>query len=450
MSTRPSAAPEPIDLLVGGGYVLTLDDRHSVYYPGSVAIGGGRILAVGPSADVDARFAPLERVDARDHAVLPGLVNIHGHASNSLIRGLGSDLDLHDWLQQVCWPYMDRANDDDLHNGVLLSCLEMLLNGVTTFADMWVGVGAAAEAVAASGQRALLAHNIKDFGEARRGERELATALDAWRHWNGYADGRVIVGLGPHSVYTCQPELLRECAEVAREMGIRLQIHGAETAREVAECQAAHGETPIGLMAETGLLGERTIVAHAVHLDERDVALLRSSGSAVAHNLASNLKLASGIAPVQRYLAGGIPVGMGTDGPGSNDALDLLADLKYAALLQKAVTGDATCLPADTALRMVTRNGAQALGLANRIGSLEVDKLADLILVDLDRPRFTPHHFGSPDNIASHLVNCATGADVDTVIVAGKVLVRDGQPLYLDTARVQQRAQRSSEKLVGL
>lgn len=448
MSESASTTPQTIDLLISGGFVLALDASDTSYYPGSVAISDGRILAAGPSSEIDHLYSAHENLDASDHVVMPGLINIHGHASNSLIRGLGKDQPLHEWLESVCWPCMDSADDEDLYNGVLLSCLEMLLNGVTTFCDMWPGVGLAAEAVKVSGQRAMLAHNVKDFGDATRGEKELGTALDAWREWHGHADGRVMVGIGPHSVYTCQRELLTACAEAARADGIHVQMHACETAHEMELSQELYGCSPIELMADVGLLGQRTIVAHAVHADEADTRLLRESGASVAHNISSNLILASGIAPVDRYLEQGIRVGLGTDGPGSNDGLDLLRDLKLAALTQKANTSDATRVPADVALAMVTRRGAEAIGIDDQIGTLEVGKRADVILVDFDKPHLTPRHFDYAPNILSHLVYCAGGSDVDTVIVEGRILVSEGRSLHLDTLAIRENAQRSSRKVL--
>jgi 5-methylthioadenosine/S-adenosylhomocysteine deaminase len=241
---------------------------------------------------------------------------------------------------------------------------------------------------------------------------------------------------------------LADCAQVAGKHKIHLQIHGSETEQEVQQAQASFNRTPIELMDEVGLLGEATIVAHAVHVGDRDVRRLQESGTAVAHNIASNLKLASGIAPIHRYLDAGICVGVGTDGPGSNDGLDLLRDLKYASLMQKVITADATSVPADTALAMVTSEGARALGLEKEIGSLEVGKRADVILIDLDRPHLTPHHAAYPSNITSHLVYSAAGADVATVIVDGQMLMRDRVPLTLNPASVQRAAQLSSERLL--
>lgn len=441
--------PESADLLISGGYVLTMDDGQRSYYPGSVAVRGRRIVAVGPSVEVDARFKARERITADNHVVMPGLVNTHGHASNSLIRGLGSDLPLHQWLEQVCWPCMYKATEEDLYHGVLLSCLEMLRNGVTTFADMWIGVGPAARAVEESGLRAMLAYNIKGFDDPVQGEHELRDAVDAWQRWHGYADGRVNVGLGPHSVYTCRPELLAECAQLARQKDIHVQIHGHETEHEVTSVRGRYGRTPIELMDDVGLLREGTLVAHAVHLSDGEVARLKASRTTIAHNIASNLKLASGIAPIHRYRAAGICVGLGTDGPGSNDSLDPLQDLKYASLIQKAISGDATCMSADTALAMATRAGGEALGLGTEIGILEEGRRADMILVDLDRPHFTPHHFDYSQSITSLLVYCASGTDVSTVIVDGQVLMLNGELIRLDIETIMKAAQASSEAVLA-
>ena len=311
-----------------------------------------------------------------------------------------------------------------------------------------LGVGLAAEAVKASGQRAMLAHNIKDFGDHERGERELKLAMDVWKQWNGYADGRIQVGLGPHSVYTCMPDLLKACAEQSSSHSIHLQIHGCETKQEVAECEANYGMTPIQLMADVGLLGSQTIVAHAVHMDTSDIAIIKSSGAAVAHNIASNLKLASGIAPVQEFIEEGICVGIGTDGPGSNDGLDLLSDLKYVSLIPKAVRHDATSMPADVVLAMATRSGAEALGMEKTVGSLEPEKAADIITIDFDKPQFTPCHFDNFSNVQSLLVTVATGQSVDTVIVGGNVLVERGQPIFLNSREIQAHAQESARRLL--
>ncbi len=440
--------PQSIDLLISGGCVLTCAGGQGLHFPGSVAVADGVILAVGPSAELDSSFDPKITIRAEKHVLLPGLINIHGHASNSLIRGLGNDLPLHDWLEKICWPCMNIADDEDLYNGVLLSCAEMLLNGVTTFADMWKGVGSSARAVKASGLRALLAHNLKDFGNIQDGERELQVAWDAWQRWDRAADGRIRVGLGPHSVYTCTPETLQACALLARRQGLHIQIHASETQREVEECLERHGRTPIEHIDKLGLLGRNCVVAHAVHVRQNDIALLKSSGASVAHNIVSNLKLASGIAPVHRYLREGIPVGIGTDGPGSNDGLDVLRDLKTAALVQKTLAGNPARFAASQTLEMATMGGARALGWSDEIGSLEVGKKADIILLDFDQPHLAPCFFDWRENVLAYLIYVASGRDVDTVIVDGRVLVQDRRPVELELEEVITRAQRSAARIV--
>ncbi len=448
--TQSHVEKQPVDLLISDGWVLTMDEQGRWFHPGSIAICQGKIVDIGPSHEVDRRVQPCQRLLASRHLVMPGLINLHCHASNSLIRGLGRDLALRDWLQKVCWRYMAYADEEDLYHAVLLSALEMLLNGITTFADMWTGVGIAAQAVAVSGQRAVLAHNIKDFGDAQRGEDELRTALEAWEKWHGFAAGRVQVGLGPHSVYTCRPELLRQCADLSERHNLLIQIHASETEGEVEECQKVFGNSPIEHLQAAGLLTPRTIIAHAVHLSEGDLRLVAGSGASIAHNVISNLKLASGIAPIYRYLRAGICVGLGTDGAGSNDSLDLLRDLKTAVLVQKALARDATALPTMTALSLVTRNGAQALGLREQLGSLEVGKQADLMMVDLDQPHLLPRDEADMGNMLSLLVYCASGADVDHVLVAGQVLVAYRQPLHLDREEIMHNAQRSRAKIASL
>lgn len=442
-------APEKIDLLITGGYVVSMDAEMRSHYPGSIVVHDGFIQAVGPSDGIDPQFDGVRVVDASDHVVMPGLVNVHGHASNSLIRGLGGELDLQDWIFQVGWPIMVKATDEDLFNATRLCALEMLGNGVTTFADMWHSVGSAAEAVKASGLRGILAYNMKDFADQERGERELQAALEAVASWNGYANDRVSVGLGPHSVYLCQPELLEACGREAHTQGIQIQIHASENQREVDECRSNHEmRSPIQLLSDLGLLGENTIAAHVVCVDDVDIRLLKQSNTAIAHNIISNLKLASGVAPVPQFMREGLRVGMGTDGPGSNDTLDMLKDLKAAILVQRGVSKNAGIMSSKQALRMATIDGADALGMSDLIGSLESGKKADLILIDMDKPHFTPRHYGHEESIYSLLLFCATGADVDYVIVDGDIVLDQGEVVTLDPIEVKRDAQESSQRLL--
>jgi 5-methylthioadenosine/S-adenosylhomocysteine deaminase len=325
----------------------------------------------------------------------------------------------------------------------------MMVNGITTFADMWHTIGSAAQAVECSGLRAVLAYNIKDFGDLERGDKELEAALQAIQTWNGYANGRVTVVLGPHSVYLCQPQLLEACGQEARKRDLQIQIHVSENQREVDECRREYKtRSPVQLLAELGLLGENTLASHVVCVDNADIRLLRQSNTAVAHNIISNLKLASGIAPVPQFIKEGLRIGLGTDGPGSNDSLDLLRDLKTAVLVQKGVARDAGILSARQALRMATLGGAEALGMSDKIGSLEEGKKADLILIDMDKPHLTPHHYDYFDSIYSLLLFSATGADVDYVVVDGTIVLDRGRAVMLDPDEVKREAQERSRRLL--
>ena len=449
MSYNSKIKPQPIDLLLTGGCIVTLNNENSIINNGSIAINNTKIVEVGNSNLIDDNYVPKIKINSDGFVVMHGLINIHGHASNSLIRGLGKDMALNDWLEKICWPVMDCADDEDIYNGVILSCTEQILNGITTFTDMWVGVGIATEAVSIVGLRAVLAHNIKDFGDIDRGVKELETAFNSWEKWNGYANGRVLVGFGPHSVYTCEPQLLANCAELASKHNILIQIHGSETVKEVEECKERYGCTPISLMYQKGILGNRTIVAHSVFLNDDDIKLLSKSRTSVAHNIISNLILSSGIAPIEKLIQENICVGIGTDGPGTNDGLDLLADLKCASLAQKYATGNPNCLTTETLLRMATQSGADAIGLSNQLGSIEVGKLADIILIDFNKAKFTPSHFNDNENILSHLVYVASGEDVDTVIVGGEILVKNRQLLGIKIDEIISKAQKSSEKILN-
>ena len=263
MSYNSKIKPQPIDLLLTGGCIVTLNNENSIINNGSIAINNTKIVEVGNSNLIDDNYVPKIKINSDGFVVMHGLINIHGHASNSLIRGLGKDMALNDWLEKICWPVMDCADDEDIYNGVILSCTEQILNGITTFTDMWVGVGIATEAVSIVGLRAVLAHNIKDFGDIDRGVKELEIAFNAWEKWNGYANGRVLVGFGPHSVYTCEPIILANCAELASKNNIHIQIHGSETAKEVEDCKKRF--SPIALKTST----QRNLLRETFNTDEK-------------------------------------------------------------------------------------------------------------------------------------------------------------------------------------
>jgi 5-methylthioadenosine/S-adenosylhomocysteine deaminase len=344
---------------------------------------------------------------------------------------------------------MRAATPQDLYHGARLSCVEMLLNGITTFADMWPEVTSTARAVEQVGSRALLAHNLRDFGDPARTEQEIQAGFTAWKEWNGQAGGRIRVSLGPHSVYAASEALLKAVGEVAGRHQIPVQIHLAETRKEVDDSQRQFGLSPVQYLKRLGLLDLDVLAAHCVWLSEQDIEILAGNHVAVAHCMASNLKLASGIAPVPRLLQAGITVGLGTDGPASNNTLDLFADLKWSALVQKGILGDATLLPAEESLGMVTRSAARALGWEHEIGSIKAGKKADLILLNLASPHLTPLARARWDQLYAHLVYCTTGRDVETVIVDGRLVVQDRRLLTADVDQVMDDAQTSANRILA-
>lgn len=436
------------DLLITGGTVVTMDAARRVLPAGSVAISGNRIVGVGPSEALDSAWHPKQRIDAAGMIVMPGLVSCHGHACNSLVRGMAEDRTLYEWLNEVLWPAMFHAGPDEVYRGSLLSAVEMLRSGVTCFADMWTEVPATARATDEVGLRALLAHNLRDFGDHGRTAVEIDRAIRAWRDCNGMGGGRIRIGLAPHSIYACTEAMLRRARELASEHGLLLQIHVSETRREFEQSIERHGLTPIAYLDRLGFLGPDVIAAHVVWLGDGDLEILREREIGVAHCVASNLKLGSGVAPVAALKDAGIAVGVGTDGPASNNALDILADMKIAALLQKGVGHVPKAMAAADVVAMATVDGAAILGLGHELGRLAPGYLADVVLVDATGVHVTPFHPCDPDQIYAHLVYCAKSTDVRTVIVDGNVRMRDGEILGPDEKTVIAGAQRASTTIL--
>jgi 5-methylthioadenosine/S-adenosylhomocysteine deaminase len=423
------------DMLLVNGLVLTLDEEDRRFDPGAVAIRGAEIVAVGPSAQIQSAYGASKVMDVGGCVVLPGLVNGHTHAAMTLFRGLADDLPLMEWLEQHIFPAERQINGDWVYWGTLLACAEMILSGTTCFCDMYLFEDRVAEAAKTAGIRALVGEVLYDFpsphyGPVENGLRFTEELIERWR-----GDPLVRIAVEPHAIYTCSPSLLESCHDIALRHGVPLVIHLSETEAEVAQVMERFGRRPVAHMESLGLFGGHVLADHCVALDERDMAILAERDVQVIHNPESNMKLASGIAPVPRLLDMGINVALGTDGCASNNDLDLFSEMDTCAKLHKAATLDPTVLPAMTALRMATRNGARALGLQDRIGELAPGRWADVIVVDFNKPHLTPLY-----RPVSHLVYAARGSDVLHSIIHGRLVMENRKLLTLDLDEVMRHA----------
>jgi 5-methylthioadenosine/S-adenosylhomocysteine deaminase len=402
-------------LLIRGATIVTVDAANTVLADADLAIAGDRIVGIGSAPD---GFVPDRVLDGRNRIVLPGLINTHTHLSMTLMRNYADDLAFWPWLLERIKPLEDHLQPDDVRIGARLGIAELIRGGTTCFHDMYFHLEHVADEVASAGVRARLCGAL--FDNSGQGEALLRAAVDLHAQWHGKAEGRVSVGLAPHSAYLCSPGYLREIFAEAERLDCGLHVHVAETEREVSESRQRYGVTPVQQLAELGCFRAPTVAAHGIYVDATDRRLLREGRVSVAHNPGSNLKLANGIAPVQELLDDGVNVSLGTDGAASNNNLNLFEEMHLAALLQKWLRRDAEALPAREVLRMATIRGAEALGVAAEIGSLEVGKKADLIMLDAAQPHLAPRH----DPVAL-LVYSAQAADVCTVLVDGKILMQD-------------------------
>ncbi len=430
VGTRP-------ELIVEGGTVLTMTEENPIIPDGRVLIAGGRILAVEPGREpASSRNEGVPKLDARGGIIMPGLVNAHNHAAMSLFRGFSDDLPLQQWLFEKIFPAEAKhLNPESVYWGSLLSCLEMIASGTTCFADGYFFQDATVKAVQAAGLRGVLAQGVIDFpapGVPDPAE-NLRTAAAFLDRWQGVSE-LIRPGVFCHSPLTCRPETLQKALEISRDRGSPLQIHLSETLAEVAETQKRHGRRPAQLLGEIGLLGPDLVAVHAVHLDEAEMDLLQEREVRVVHVPESNMKLGSGAAPVRQMLGRGMRLGLGTDGPASNNDLDLFREMDSAAKLSKVSSLDPTALDAVTALKMATRWGAAVLGLGAEVGSLEKGKSADLIVVDIAQPHLCPLY-----DPFSALVYAAGGGDVRDVLVRGRVLLKDRRFTFLDPEEIMGR-----------
>jgi 5-methylthioadenosine/S-adenosylhomocysteine deaminase len=442
-ATADQAPVRDVALVVTGGTVVTMDASRRVLSPGAVAIDGERIVGVGTPDAIGRAFSAKRAIDATGKIVLPGLVNTHGHVPMVLYRGLADDLALMEWLERYIFPAEAKTVSPEMVRvGTRLAALEMIQSGTTTFTDMYYFEEEIAKATRAAGLRAVLGQTIIRFpvADAKTPEEELTRTEAFINAFKG--DALITPAVAPHSAYTLEKTTLLATRDLALKYSVPLVIHLAETEDEVRILKEQAGLTPAGYLESIGFWAPRTIAAHAVWISDEDIAILKRRGVGVSHNPESNMKLASGVAPVPKYLAAGVALGLGTDGAASNNDLDMFEAMRQASFLHKLQSRDPRVVPASTALEMATLGGARALGMAHEIGSLENGKRADLIVVGMRRARQTPRY-----DALSHLVYATRGDDVETTIVNGHVLMHERKMLTLDEATVLREAEAFAEKV---
>jgi 5-methylthioadenosine/S-adenosylhomocysteine deaminase len=428
---------QKVDMIIKNGTILAMDDENSIIESGFLCIKGDTISHIGENNEN--AFTASKSIDAKGGLVLPGLVNGHTHAAMSLFRGLADDLPLMEWLNQYIFPVESRMDAEFVYTGTLLACAEMIMSGTTTFCDMYLFEDEAATAAKKAGMRCLVGEVLYDFqspnyGTIEKGFEYTESLIQKWDD-----DPIVSIAVEPHSLFTCSPSLLKKANELALKYDVPLIIHVAETLNEISEVKERYDKTPVEHLYSLGLLGSHLIADHCVHLDKREIERVAKYGVKVIHNPESNMKLASGIAPVPELLAHGVTVGLGTDGCASNNNLDLFTEMDTAAKLHKINAMDPTVMDAEKVLRMATIEGAKAMGIEDITGSLEVGKKADVILVDTAKPHLTPLY-----NPFSHLVYSARGNDVSHVVINGQVVMEDRELTTLNLSEIMERAKKKS------
>ncbi|BBH20950.1 5-methylthioadenosine/S-adenosylhomocysteine deaminase [Paenibacillus baekrokdamisoli] len=429
-------------LWIENGIFVTMDDNRPVL-KGHMVVEGDTILYLSEEAP-DPLPEGAERINGQGLVFMPGLVNTHGHAAMSLLRGYSDDQSLQVWLEQKMWPMEAKFTDDDARWGTSLAVAEMLKSGTTSFVDMYDRMHIVAEVVEQSGIRGVLTRGVIGLCPPDVQTSKLNEAKQFVRDWNGQAEGRITAMLSPHAPYTCPPDYIARIVEAAHELDVPLHTHMSESAAEVAQNVKDYGCRPVEHLDKLGFFTRPSLLAHAVHLNDEEIALLAERGAAVSHNPVSNLKLASGIARVPDLLKAGITVSLGTDSAASNNNLDLFDEVRLSALIHKGISGDPTAIPAWEALKMATTYGAKAIWQEKRLGMLKEGMKADFIALNVEQPHFYPQ-----TDMVSHLVYSGSGRDVLHVWIDGKQVVKNGECLLLDEARIRHEAQQCFERLLS-
>lgn len=437
-----------IDQLIVNAIVVTMDEDYRILQDGAIAIKDDEIVAIGESDQITASYESDRVLDCAGQALIPGLINAHTHAPMTLLRGLNDDQRLDVWLLGYMMPVeREFVSPDFCKLGTLIACAEMIRGGITCFADMYYYEDSVAQATADAGMRAICGQTVLKFPspDAESYEDSINSARSFIETWKDH--DLVIPSIAPHSAYTTTEDILRECAEIALEFDVPLHIHIAETSQEQDQWRETHDMPVVPWLKKHGIFEAKTIAAHCVHVDEGEIHTMEHSRTGVSHNPSSNLKLASGFAPVQEMLSSGLNVGIGTDGPASNNDLDMFEEMRLASFVAKATTGDPTALPARTTLAMATIIGAKALHIDHLTGSIQIGKKADVVLVNLDALHVQPYFLRDPESIYSRLVYAAKSTDVTHVMVNGKWLMVDKKLETIDEAPLVKAAEEYARKI---
>jgi 5-methylthioadenosine/S-adenosylhomocysteine deaminase len=444
------ATKQSVDLLITGGTVVTMNGDRAIYDAGALAIKGDTIVAVGPSADIAARYSAAQTINANNALVLPGFVNGHTHVPMTLFRGLHDDVTLNDWLYKYIFPAEAKnVNEEFVRWGTRLAAAEQIRSGVTTYADMYYFEDAVAEETKAAGMRAVLGETFIDFPapDNKTNAAMLAYTENFLKKWQG--DPLIHAAPAPHSIYTCSEKTLRDAAALARKYHAPILIHMSEMKKEWDDSLKKNGMSPVQYMEKVGLLGPDVVGAHCIFVDEADRKTLAERKVGCVHNPSSNMMIASGVSPVAEMRAAGIAVGLGTDGPaGSNNDLDLMEEIDLAAKLAKITKGDPLALNAKAVVEMATIDGARALHMEKEIGSLEAGKKADLILISLDAPNAVPMY-----DVYAQIAYALKASDVGTVIIGGRTVMHERKLLTVDESAAVAKAreyQKSISKSLGM
>jgi len=441
-----NAKKEKIDMLVAGGTVVTMNAERRIIEDGAVAVNGDTIEALGSRASIEAKYTAAQTINAGGKLVLPGFINGHTHVPMTLLRGLRDDVTLDEWLRKYIFPAEAKnVTEEFVRRGTRLAAAEQIRGGVTTFADMYYFEDAVAEETKAAGMRGVLGETILDFPAPDNNS--FAAMLESTekflKRWQG--DALIHAAVAPHSIYTCSQKTLQDSAALARKYSAPILIHVAEMKKELDDSRAKNGTTPVQYLDKLGILGPDMVAAHCIFVDEADRKILAQRQVGCVHNPSSNMMLASGVAPVIEERAAGVAVGLGTDGPaGSNNDLDLMEEMDLAAKLQKITKMDPQALGAKTVVEMATIEGARALHMGKEIGSLEAGKKADLIVIGLDAPNGVPMY-----DVYAQLAYALKGSDVETVIIGGRVVMRDKKLLTVDESAVIAKAKEVKNKIAA-